>query len=363
MSQIFTEALLEKAQQYGIHHLSVTDIDLTEAGEHLNAWLEAGFHGTLDYMAKHGEKRYRPELLVPDTCSILTCQLDYYNPDMAPLEKLNDPQAAYISMYSLGRDYHKVLRNSLNRLGRWLQEQIPDLQFRAFVDSAPVMERALNEKSGLGFIGKNTMLIDPNRGSFFFLGQLYLNKTIPFSRPPITNHCGRCQRCIDICPTQAIVAPFRIDARRCISYLTIELFGPIPKEFRRAIGNRIFGCDDCQLVCPWNRFAQRHEIPDFEPRNNFHQTTLLTLFSWSEEQFLQRTAGMPIRRLGYERWMRNIAVALGNDQFRSENVAALKARLGMISPLVDEHIHWALDEQALKAQQGDVNSHLRKTSS
>lgn len=346
----FQERLFEKARSLGIFHIGATDIDLTEAGEHLNAWLEAGFHGSLDYMARHGEKRYRPELLVEDTISILTCQLDYYNPDAHPKERLDADEEAYIALYALGRDYHKVLRNALNELGKWLQEEIPDLQFRAFVDSAPVMERALNEKSGLGFIGKNTMLIDPERGSFFFLGQIYLNRTITIEREPIVNHCGRCQRCITACPTDAIVAPFRLDARRCISYLTIEHFGPIPLEFRRLMGNRIFGCDDCQLVCPWNRFAVKHNVPDFEPRNQFESAKLRELFKWSEAEFLKRTAGMPIRRLGYERWMRNIAVGIGNDRYDRANIALLESKLGLISPLVDEHIEWAIEEQKSRCE-------------
>ncbi|PWD88629.1 tRNA epoxyqueuosine(34) reductase QueG [Ignatzschineria cameli] len=303
------------------------------------------FHCDLDYICKHGEKRCHPNLLVPGTISILTVQLHYFNPEIDAKARLEDPNHAYVAEYALGRDYHKVLRNILTKLGKWLQEEIPGLEFRAFVDSAPVLERAFSQKSGLGFFGKNTMIIHPKRGSFFFLGELLLSKRIDIPSEPITNHCGQCTRCIKACPTDAIVFPFKIDARKCISYLTIEHFGPIPEEYRTAMGNRIFGCDDCQIVCPWNRFAIDLTTQDFFPLHRLDSSTLLELFSWTEAEFLRKTEGSPIRRLGYARWLRNIAIGIGNSPYSEENIAALKAKENFEDEAVREHVKWALERQ------------------
>lgn len=345
---IFLKALRDKAESLGISDLSSSSIDLSEASEHFLAWTAKHFHADLDYMTKHGEKRYRPELLVEGTVSIITAKLNYFNPDFPAKTRLTEPSEGYVSMYALGRDYHKVLRKQLNDLGKWMQEAIPDLQFRAFVDSAPVLERALSHQSGLGFFGKNTMIIHPKAGSYFFLGEIYIDRAIDISSEPIINHCGGCTRCLKACPTDAIVEPFQIDAGKCISYLTIESFGPIPVEFRKPMGNRIFGCDDCQIVCPWNRFSTRHVIEDFLPRHKLDSSSLLELFNWTEAEFLKKTEGSPIRRLGYDRWLRNIAIGIGNDQYRTENIDALREKEDYPDPAVQEHVAWALSEQLAK---------------
>lgn len=341
----FIAKLKARAAELGINELSSADIDPGKNRDYFIEWLGEGFHGDLDYMYKHGEKRYHPDLLVPGTVSMLTAQLHYFNPEIDAKARLEDPNHAYVAEYALGRDYHKVLRNMLTKLGKWLQEEIPGLEFRAFVDSAPVLERAFSQKSGLGFFGKNTMIIHPKRGSFFFLGELLLSKRIDIPSEPITNHCGQCTRCIKACPTDAIVSPFKIDARKCISYLTIEHFGPIPEAYRTAMGNRIFGCDDCQIVCPWNRFAIDLTTQDFFPRHKLDSSTLLELFSWTEAEFLRKTEGSPIRRLGYARWLRNIAIGIGNSPYSEENIAALKAKESFEDEAVREHIKWALAEQ------------------
>jgi len=326
-------------QQVGI---SATDLGADEA--HLLNWLAAERHGEMDYMQRHGSKRSRPTELHAGTLRVISVRMDYDSPQAREAwEVLDDPTLAYVSRYALGRDYHKLLRARLQKLADRIAAEIGPFGYRAFVDSAPVMEKALARNSGLGWIGKHTNLINRNAGSWFFLGELFTDLPLPMDAPE-SEHCGTCTRCIDICPTQAIVAPNQLDARRCISYLTIELRGPIPVEFRASLGNRIYGCDDCQLVCPWNKFAKKSAEPDFITRHGLDSASLIELFAWSEEEFLQRTEGSAIRRIGYECWLRNIAVALGNAPPSPDVIDALSARADHESELVREHVRWALEE-------------------
>jgi epoxyqueuosine reductase len=293
-------------------------------------------------MESHGTRRSRPQELQPGTLRVISARLDYLPGQSADSETvMRDPQRGFVSRYALGRDYHKVLRSRLQKLAERIESQVGPFQYRAFSDSAPVLEKALAEKAGLGWIGKHTNLIDKQTGSWFFLGELYTDLPLPVDTPA-ENHCGTCHACLDICPTRAIVAPYELDARRCISYLTIELHGPIPVELRPLIGNRIYGCDDCQLVCPWNRFAQSSAEPDFAPRHGLDAPELIRLFSWTEDEFLEYTEGSAIRRIGYECWLRNIAVALGNVATSESIVAVLKLRRDHPSELVKEHVGWAL---------------------
>lgn len=324
-------------------------ISSTNTGDHkaaLERWLAAGYHGEMSYMADHmtahGPMRALPSELHPGTVSVISLRMDYLAPGVELVGHLNDPTNAYISRYALGRDYHKLIRKRLTDLGKRIQDEIGPFGFRAFVDSAPILERALAEQAGLGWIGKNTMLINRKAGSYFFLGEILTDLPLTPNTEQESNHCGRCQACLDICPTQAFAGPYELDARRCISYLTIELNGPIPEDLRPGIGNRIFGCDDCQIGCPWNRFSKPTTEDDFTPRHQLDKATLLELFAWDEKTFLKKTEGMPIRRTGYENWMRNIAVALGNAPASLEITTALESRKGQISALVDEHIDWAL---------------------
>ncbi|MEK6750261.1 MAG: tRNA epoxyqueuosine(34) reductase QueG [Pseudomonadota bacterium] len=327
----------------GFDQIGVSDIDLTQAESHLQQWLNEGLHGDLDYMHKHGTRRSRPQELVPGTLRIISARMHYFPQHATDAwETLDDHSRAYIARYALGRDYHKTLRKRLGKLAQQIELAIGPMGYRVFVDSAPVLERALAEKAGLGWIGKHTNLIDKDQGSWFFLGEIYVDIALPLDTPA-RNHCGTCQRCIDICPTQAIIAPYHLDARRCIAYLTIENKGAIPIEFRKAIGNRIFGCDDCQLICPWNRHATPSREADFAPRHGLDHAHLIALFLWTETEFLERTGGSPIRRTGYDGWLRNIAVALGNAPSHPEVITALKTKLTACSPLVAEHIVWALD--------------------
>jgi len=328
------------AQDLGFGALTIADVQLGDAESGLQQWLDAEYHGEMDYMARHGMKRARPAELVPGTLRVVSVRMNYW-PDAAPAERvLCDDGLAYISRYALGRDYHKVLRARLQRLADRLVAAAPS-SYRVFVDSAPVLEVELGTRGGLGWRGKHTLLIDRTAGSYFFLGEIYTDLPLPVG-DRVGAHCGRCEACIDACPTGAIVAPFRLDARRCISYLTIEHPGSIPMEFRSLIGNRIYGCDDCQLVCPWNRFAVVTDEPDFKVRHGLDAPGLVALFAWSAEDFRERTAGSPIHRIGHERWLRNVAVALGNSSGGAEVVAALKARAHDDSPLVREHVAWAL---------------------
>jgi len=326
----------------GFQKIGIADVVLDEAEAHLLNWLRAGRYGEMHYMASHGTRRSRPQELQPGTVRVISARLDYLPDRIADSEiVMHDPRLAFVSRYALGRDYHKVLRARLRKLAERIEARIGPFQYRAFTDSAPVLEKALAEKAGLGWIGKHTNLIDKQTGSWFFLGELYTNLPLPVDAPA-DNHCGTCQACLDICPTRAIVAPYELDARRCISYLTIELRGAIPEELRPLIGNRIYGCDDCQLVCPWNRFAQPTNEPDFAPRHGFDAPELIKLFSWTEDEFRKYTEGSAIRRIGYECWLRNIAVALGNAPTSDSIVNALRSRSDHTSELVREHVAWAL---------------------
>ncbi|WP_313705205.1 tRNA epoxyqueuosine(34) reductase QueG [Massilia sp.] len=334
----------------GFADVRIADVDLAHAEEGLRAWLAAGHHGEMDYMASHGMKRARPAELVPGTVRAIVARMDYLPRDAGDWRareaaRQRDPGAAVVSVYARGRDYHKVLRNRLAQLAERVKTEIGEYGYRVFTDSAPVMELPLAEKAGLGWRGKHTLLLSREAGSTFFIGEILVDLPLPVDAST-TGHCGQCSNCIDLCPTGAILGPGRLDARRCISYLTIELKGSIPLELRPLIGNRIYGCDDCQLACPWNKFAQRAALPDFDERNGFGAAGLVELFGWEEEEFNRRTEGSPIRRIGHERWLRNLAVGLGNAaEGRAGDpliVAALRARAEHPSELVREHVAWAL---------------------
>lgn len=332
-------------RELGFQAIGIADTELGAAEAHLMNWLQRGRHGRMDYMQRHGVRRSRPQELQPGTVRVISARLDYLPPAARASDVvLRAPHLGFVSRYALGRDYHKVLRARLQRLAERIEAAVGPFQYRTFADSAPVLEKALAEKAGLGWIGKHTNLIDPQTGSWFFLGELYTDLPLPVDRPA-GNHCGTCRACLDVCPTQAIVAPYELDARRCISYLTIELRGTIPLELRPLIGNRIYGCDDCQLVCPWNRFARPSPEPDFAPRHGLDAPELIRLFAWSEAEFLKYTEGSAIRRIGYECWLRNIAVALGNAPKSAPIVTALRTRLDHSSALVREHVTWALARQ------------------
>ncbi len=325
----------------GFQQIGISDIDLSEAEHFLDHWLEKGHHGDMDYMQVHGRKRSRPAELVPGTTRVISARMEYW-PSVVrdSITNLRDKQSAFISRYALGRDYHKLMRRRLQKLAERISDKIGTTRYRVFTDSAPVLEKALAAKAGLGWIGKHTNLLTRS-GSWFFLGEIYTDLPLPTDEP-VDEHCGRCRACLDICPTGAIIAPYQLDARRCISYLTIELRGPIPVELRPLIGNRIYGCDDCQLVCPWNRFARPSEESDFQVRHRLDTTDLVDFFGWDEATFLRRTEGSAIRRVGYEGWLRNIAVALGNAPTTNQVVAALSKRAQHPSELVREHVEWAL---------------------
>jgi len=339
------------ARELGFQQIAITDINTGAHAQYLQDWLAKNFHGEMGYMAAHGVKRWQPDQLEPGTCRVISARMDYLPADDDPEAILNNPEKAYISRYALGRDYHKLLRKRLAQLAQRIHDEITPHHFRAFVDSAPVLERAFAEKAGLGWIGKNTMLINSKAGSWFFLGEIFTDLPLPVDTPETGQsfetgkHCGTCHACIDICPTGAIVAPFQVDARKCISYLTIELKGSIPEEYRPMMGNRIYGCDDCQLVCPWNKFARITAEDDFQPRHKLADSELVELFAWTEAEFLTRTEGSAIRRIGYERWLRNIAVALGNSPHNETVRSALLARQQHQSALVREHTAWALEQQ------------------
>ncbi|TNC92286.1 MAG: tRNA epoxyqueuosine(34) reductase QueG [Thalassolituus sp.] len=343
------QRILQLSEEAGFQQAGISSTDTGNHKAALERWLDAGYHGEMTYMADHvterGPMRALPDELHPGTLSVISVRMDYLAPGIELLKHLSDPDNAYISRYALGRDYHKLIRKRLTDLGKRIQAEIGPFGFRAFVDSAPLLERALAQQAGLGWIGKNTMLINRRAGSYFFLGEILTDLPLPPSESQETNHCGRCTSCLDICPTQAFAGPYVLDARRCISYLTIELNGPIPEDLRSGIGNRIFGCDDCQIGCPWNRFSGTTGESDFSPRHQLDKATLLELFAWDEPTFLKKTEGMPIRRTGYENWMRNIAVALGNAPSSLDIQAILTQRRGQISALVDEHIDWALQQQ------------------
>ncbi|HEY0178840.1 MAG TPA: tRNA epoxyqueuosine(34) reductase QueG [Dokdonella sp.] len=339
--------------ELGFRRVGVAGVDLGADEAHLLNWLRDGYHGEMAYMARHGVRRSRPAELEPGTIRVISARMDYV-PAAAEnaWRVLDDPERAYVSRYALGRDYHKLLRRRLQQLAERIATVAGDFGYRVFTDSAPVLEKALARDAGLGWIGKHTLLLSREAGSWFFLGEIYSDLPLPVDAPE-TPRCGTCTRCIDVCPTGAIVAPYRLDARRCISYLTIELRGPIPEPLRRPIGNRVFGCDDCQLVCPWNKFARSTPETDFSPRHGLDGAKLVELFAWSERDFLERTEGMAIRRTGYEGWLRNIAVALGNAPPSPAVVHALGARADDASALVREHVAWALGEQRRKAAARD----------
>lgn len=333
-------------REFGLQGIGVADTDLRTAEARLMRWLEQDRHGKMGYMSRHGTRRSRPAELEPGTLRVISARMDYLPESMEDMAAtLADPATAFVSRYALGRDYHKVLRRRLQHLAERIREEAGPFGYRVFVDSAPVMEKPLAEKAGLGWIGKHTNLIHRRAGSWFFLGEVYTDLPLPVDSPA-EEHCGTCRACLDACPTGAIVAPFELDARLCISYLTIELHGPIPTELRPLMGSRIYGCDDCQLVCPWNRFARQTGEGDFLPRQGLDAATLVELFAWSEQGFLERTRGSAIRRIGWERWLRNIAVALGNAPSSSAVVQALHSRLDHPSELVREHVRWALERHA-----------------
>jgi epoxyqueuosine reductase len=329
--------------ELGFQQIGITDTDLSQAETYLLNWLTIGHQGEMEWMARHGTLRSRPAELVPGTVRVISVRMDYL-PDASPAEDvLANSQLAYVSRYALGRDYHKVMRRRLQALAERIATISGPFGYRAFVDSAPVLEKPLADKAGLGWIGKHSNLLHRDAGSWFFLGELYTDLPLPIDQP-LTDHCGDCEACITACPTAAIVEPYVVDARRCISYLTIELQGSIPVELRPLLGNRIYGCDDCQLVCPWNRFAKMTQETDYSPRHGLDAPELVTLFNWDESTFLNNLEGSPIRRIGHESWLRNIAVALGNAPSSTEIIAALKTRLQHPSAIVREHVEWALQQ-------------------
>ncbi len=348
------ETLKLWAKQLGFQQLGISDIDLSSTETLFKEWLAKKFHGDMEWMQRHGNKRTRPAELETGTISIISVRMNYQPPQTHdPVMILNHPERAYISRYALGRDYHKMMRKRLQKLAKKIEAELyhqenqqnqPAFSYRVFVDSAPVMEKPIAAKAGLGWVGKHTNILNQDAGSWFFLGEIYTNLPLSPSKP-VENHCGDCTACIDVCPTKAIIKPYVLDARRCISYLTIEHKGAIPEEFRTAIGNRIYGCDDCQLVCPWNRFAQTADMADFAIRKQLDTAPLLRLFKWSEEQFLKNMEGSPIRRIGFERWQRNIAVALGNAPVNPIIKQALNQKYHSSSELVREHIDWAVKRQ------------------
>jgi len=335
-------------QELGFSEIGIADTELVSEEIRLLEWLAAGRHGEMNYMARHGARRARPAELVPGTLRVISARLDYL-PRRARDARavLNDSSKAYLSRYALGRDYHRVLRTRLQRLVDRIAIEAGEFRYRVFTDSAPVLEVALAAKAGLGWRGKHTLLLTRETGSFFFLGEVYTDLPLPVDAPA-SEHCGTCHACIDACPTGAIVAPYELDARRCISYLTIELKGSIPEALRPLIGNRVYGCDDCQLACPWNRFAQPSPEDDFNVRNGLDDADLVALFAWTAEDFDARMRGSAIRRIGYERWLRNLAIGLGNARFGDDIVAALRRRADDPSALVREHVAWALAEQQRK---------------
>jgi epoxyqueuosine reductase len=336
-------------RELGFQQVGIAGLDLGEHEQHLQRWLDAGYHGEMDYMGAHGSKRSHPEQLVPGTVRVISLRMDYLPGDTHMAQRLAEPEKAYVSRYALGRDYHKLIRKRVQHLAERIQQDIGPFGFRAFVDSAPVLEKAIAQEAGLGWIGKNTLVLNRKAGSYFFLAELFVDLPLPVDEPHASEHCGRCTACLDICPTAAFVGPYVLDARRCISYLTIELKGAIPTELRSLIGNRVFGCDDCQIVCPWNRFARPSGEGDFQPRHQLDNAELAQLFLWDESRFLSNTEGSPLRRAGYERFLRNLAVGLGNAPSSIPVLEALKARREHPSELVREHVEWALAAHAQRS--------------
>ncbi len=337
-----TLSIKDWGRALGFSHVGIAGTDLGEHEQHLQRWLDAGHHGEMEYMGAHGSKRSHPDELVPGTLRVISLRMDYLPGDTQMARRLAQPEKAYVSRYALGRDYHKLVRKRVQQLAERIEQVIGPFGFRAFVDSAPVLEKALAQQAGLGWIGKNTLLLNRKAGSYFFLAELFVDLPLPLDDAQASEHCGRCQACLDICPTQAFVGPYQLDARRCISYLTIEFKGSIPVELRPLIGNRVFGCDDCQITCPWNRFARPTAEHDFMPRHGLDNADLAALFLWDEATFLGNTEGSPLRRAGHERWLRNLAVGLGNAPSTIPVLEALRARRDHPSALVREHVAWAL---------------------
>ncbi|EJL6785266.1 tRNA epoxyqueuosine(34) reductase QueG [Vibrio alginolyticus] len=330
-------------KELGFQKVGICDVDLSEHEAALQKWLDAGYHGSMDWMARHGMMRARPHELLPGTVRVISVRMDYLPPEAQFASNLANKSHAYISRYALGRDYHKLVRKQLNKLGKLIEQEVGQYGYRPFVDSAPILERPLAQKAGLGWTGKHSLILDQDCGSWFFLGELLIDLPLPVDEPSV-DQCGKCKACITSCPTQAIVEDRVVDARRCISYLTIEFDGVIPEEFRKPMGNRIYGCDDCQLVCPWNRYADITEQDDFHRRDSFKNPDLVDMFNWDEATFLKNMEGSAIRRIGHIQWLRNIAVALGNAEYSQRIIDALESRQGE-NKLLDEHIKWALTEQ------------------
>ncbi|EMH3445984.1 tRNA epoxyqueuosine(34) reductase QueG [Vibrio harveyi] len=330
-------------KELGFQKVGICDVDLSEHEAALQKWLDQGYHGSMDWMARHGMMRARPNELLPGTVRVISIRMDYLPPEAKFASNLANKNHAYISRYALGRDYHKLVRKQLNKLGKLIEQEVGQFGYRPFVDSAPILERPLAQKAGLGWTGKHSLILDKDCGSWFFLGELLIDLPLPVDEPSV-DQCDKCKACITSCPTQAIVDEKVVDARRCISYLTIEFDGVIPEEFRKPMGNRIYGCDDCQLVCPWNRYAEITEQEDFHRRESFEDPDLVTMFNWDEATFLKQMEGSAIRRIGHLQWLRNISVALGNAEYSQRTIDALEARRGE-SELLDEHIEWALAQQ------------------
>ncbi|WP_045404829.1 tRNA epoxyqueuosine(34) reductase QueG [Vibrio jasicida] len=330
-------------KELGFQKVGICDVDLSEHEAALQKWLDAGYHGSMDWMARHGMMRARPDELLPGTVRVISVRMNYLPPEAHFASNLANKNHAYISRYALGRDYHKLVRKQLNKLSKLIEQEVGQYGYRPFVDSAPILERPLAQKAGLGWTGKHSLILDKDCGSWFFLGELLIDLPLPVDEPSV-DQCDKCKACITSCPTQAIVEDKVVDARRCISYLTIEFDGVIPEEFRKPIGNRIYGCDDCQLVCPWNRYAELTEQEDFHRRDSFEEPDLLTMFHWDEATFLKQMEGSAIRRIGHVQWLRNISVALGNAEYSQQIIEALENRRGE-SELLDEHIEWALTQQ------------------
>lgn len=354
--QQLAQQIKQWGRELGFQQVGICDTDLSAEEPKLQQWLEKQYHGEMDWMARHGMMRARPHELLPGTLRVISVRMNYLPAKAAFASTLKNPQLGYVSRYALGRDYHKVLRNRLKKLGEKIQAHCGELNFRPFVDSAPILERPIAVKAGLGWTGKHSLVLNREAGSWFFLGELLIDLPLPLDEPQ-QEQCGRCVACMTICPTGAIVEPYVVDARRCISYLTIELEGAIPEALRPLIGNRIYGCDDCQLICPWNRYGQLTDEEDFSPRAVLHAPQLVELFGWDEARFLRVTEGSAIRRIGHLRWLRNVAVALGNAPWAPENLTALEQRRGE-HPLLDEHIDWAIAQQRQKraAQAVEVQS-------
>lgn len=365
LSPEFLQRLAQQIKQWGrelgFQQIGIADTDLQAEEDRLQQWLDKGYQGDMAWLGEHGHKRSRPQELVPGTQRVICARLDYLPADTDPIRILKDGEKAYVSRYALGRDYHKLIRKRLSTLAKKIDDAVRNeettqnidsikLQQRAFVDSAPVMERPLAAKAGLGWVGKHTLILNANAGSWFFLGEVFTSLALPIDQAPQENRCGDCEACLKVCPTDAFTRPYELDARRCISYLTIENKGSIPEEFREPIGNRVFGCDDCQAICPWNKYASHSEVDDFSPRHALDKTNLVDLFNWQEDEFLKNTEGSAIRRIGHERWLRNLAVGLGNAPHSEAVVDALKAKQDHPSALVQEHVHWALEQQSQQQQ-------------